>query len=320
MRCLLAKYKNTLSYRLTCLGHLACTSIHTGKMSNAVNRAADRLRKFLSVGCVLTPRVYTQIRNPRSVAHRTVKNSIFKMVCVPQTMVLSVINKCVYTLGVLTAHTHQVCEDTDLGEELKRPLLRLTTLGKIPVLLLSLLLLTCACTPKNKYEEMVEAGLASKVRYDSLFFGLHFNMTADEFFQHCFEMNQQGIFFQNPNGTEVQYKFKNEFKDTVIFNFFPNLENKAIHELRGHLYYQHWTPYQKKYSADSLQLEVVELFERWYGGTFVKIPNPQELLGDIYVKIDGNRKISIYNNLDNRKVEVWFVDISKIEKNDEALD
>ncbi len=34
---------------------------------------------------------------------------------------------------VLTAHTHQVCEDTDLGEKLKRPPLRLTTLGETPV-------------------------------------------------------------------------------------------------------------------------------------------------------------------------------------------
>ena len=57
-----------------------------------------------AMSCV-PPKVYTQIRNPRSAAHRTVKTSIFKTVCVAtgsprQTLVLGVINKCVYTLGV----------------------------------------------------------------------------------------------------------------------------------------------------------------------------------------------------------------------------
>jgi hypothetical protein len=65
---------------------------------------------------------------------------------------------------------------------------------------LSLHLLAGACNPKNKYEEMVEAGLVIKVRYNSLFFGLHFNMTPHDFYEYCFEMNQQGIFFQNPIG------------------------------------------------------------------------------------------------------------------------
>ena len=185
--------------------------------------------------------------------------------------------------------------------------------GRTFLFVLSLLLWMGACNPKNKYEEMVQAALSSNIRYDSLFFGLYFNMTPHAFFEHCFEMNQKGLFFQSPNGTEVQYTFENEFQYPVIFNFFPNLKDSTIHELRGHLYYQHWTPYQKKYSADSLQREVVALFEKWYGDPFIKIPHPQALLGNIYVKIDGNRKISIYNNLDNRKVEVWFVDLSKTE-------
>ncbi len=181
-------------------------------------------------------------------------------------------------------------------------------------MMMGLYIVGSACSsPVNEYGEMVQKGLESKVRYDSLFFGIHFNMSREDFFEHCFAMNQQGIFFQNPNGTEVQYKFENEFKYPVVFDFFPNMADSSIHELRGNLYYQHWTPYQKKYAADSLQLEVVGLFEKWYGRPFIKMPHPQELLGDTFVKIDGNRKISIYNNIDNRKVEVWFVDLSKKE-------
>ncbi len=170
-----------------------------------------------------------------------------------------------------------------------------------------------SCNTWNKEEDLSGFEQDNAVRYDSLFFGIHFNMTREAFFDYCFEMNQKGLFFQSPNGTEVQYKFKDEFKYPVVFNFYPDLRDTTIHEVRSSFYYETWTPFQKKFSADSLQLEVVDLLEDWYGGSFDKIRNPQAILGAIYEKTDGNRKITVSNNIDSRKVEVRFEDLSKTE-------
>lgn len=174
-------------------------------------------------------------------------------------------------------------------------------------------MLFIGCSKSYEYNEILEEEMARGIRYDSLFYGLHFNMTSQQFFEHCFEMNQQGIFFQNNMNSEVQIMFNDEFKYPVVFNFFPNLEKSLIQELRGHFFYKNWNGYDKNYSAQSLQLELVTAMEKWYGGRpFIKVSHPQKYIGDAYVKIDGNRRITLYNNVDSRKVEVWYTDLSSV--------
>lgn len=169
------------------------------------------------------------------------------------------------------------------------------------------------CSKSNEYYAILEEEVGSGMRYDSLFYGLHFNMTSPQFYDHCFEMNQQGIFFQNNMNAEVQIVFNEEFEYPVVFNFFPNLEKSLIQELRGHFYYKNWNGFNKKFSAGNLQLELVTTMEKWYGGRpFIKVSHPQEFIGDAYVKIDGNRRITLYNNIDSRKVEVWYTDLNPI--------
>ena len=69
------------------------------------------------------------------------------------------------------------------------------------------LLLIIGCRKNMTYDDILERELAKDVRYDSLFYGIHFNMTTPAFLAHCFEMNQQKIFFQYGVGSEVIVKF-----------------------------------------------------------------------------------------------------------------
>lgn len=165
------------------------------------------------------------------------------------------------------------------------------------------------CDPLRNEEENTALATDQQVRYDSLFLGIYFNMGSEEFFDYCFEMNQKGLFFQSPDGREVQYKFKDEFTKPVVFTFFPEFSEASIHRVKGYFYYDNWSPFQKQYTADTLQPEVVKLLEHWYDGNFTKTPHPQPILGNIYEKQDGNRKITVYNNIDSRKVEVVFEDL-----------
>ncbi len=175
------------------------------------------------------------------------------------------------------------------------------------------LLVMMSCTRTQTYEEVLAEELAKDVRYDSLFYGLHFNMTTPAFLEHCFEMNQQKIFFQDGVGSLIIIKFENEFKYPVEFKFFPNLEKNLIQELRGSFLYQGRNPFKKDRGSDVLIVDVVKQMEKWFGGRkFIKVPASEAWLPDTFVKIDGNRKITLVQNQVSGAVEVYFYDLKRI--------
>ncbi len=148
------------------------------------------------------------------------------------------------------------------------------------------------CSQKARYERMVIEGIESGERHDTLFLGLSLGMRSKDFYAKCWEMNKQGLIRQGTANRTVYYEMKDELKAPVDVNFYPNFYNDSIFEMPVTFKYQAWAPWNKQYSGDTLQIELVELFENWYGGGFMKIHH--ETKGDAYVKIDGNRRISIF--------------------------
>jgi hypothetical protein len=159
---------------------------------------------------------------------------------------------------------------------------------------------------------MVKAGLESGERHDTLYLGLYLGMTSEEFYKKCWEMNKQGLIRQGSGNSTVLYEMNDELKATVSVNFYPNFMEDKIHEMPTKFQYKAWSPWTRQYSADTLQLELVDLFKKWYGGGFIKLEN--DLKGDAYVKVDGNRRISIYKDA-GQDGAVWalYTDLS-IEK------
>lgn len=172
---------------------------------------------------------------------------------------------------------------------------------------------TIGCTKSKTYEEIQQEELAKEVRYDSLFYGIHFNMTTPAFLEHCWKMNQKKIFFQNGVKSEVVVKFDDEFKYPVTFVFFPNLEKDLIQELHGKFSYYGRSSFRKDRGAGVLIKDVVTQMEEWYGGRkFIKMPSPKKWEPDIYVKIDGNRKITLKEDQVTGEVDVLYEDLKKI--------
>ncbi len=172
------------------------------------------------------------------------------------------------------------------------------------------------CTPRSKYERMVETGLASGERVDSIFLGLNFGMTDKEFYGQCWEMNKQGLIRQGAGNSSVLYEMEDEFKAPVDMNFYPDFYKGRIWRMPVKYGYTGWAPWNLSLSADTLQRELLEKYENWYGDGFMEVRHP--LKGSAFVKVDGNRRISI-SKLDDSQVWVIFTDLL-VEKELKALE
>ena len=172
-------------------------------------------------------------------------------------------------------------------------------------------LVAAGCVEGGSYEDILKQELARGVSHDSLFYGLSFNMTWEEFYDHSFEMNQKGIFFQNGMNLEVQIRLEEGFKHPVILNFFPVSDvSNLINGIDGKFQYQNWAPFNDTFSGRALEKELARNLEKWYGGrAFMQIPHPQKYWEHALVKIDGNRQITLMRAFDDSYVEVKFEDL-----------
>jgi hypothetical protein len=167
-----------------------------------------------------------------------------------------------------------------------------------------------SCGGKTKsYKELVEQERKSGRQVDSLFLGFYFGMTSKEFYAYCWELNKKGVFRDGNNNTMVLYKMDTGLNYPAEMNFYPDFYENKIAKMRVEYAYDGWAPWNKKLYADSLMPQVLKLYERWYpdGNKFIRITNPDK--GTIYVKVDGNRRITI-GAFNDRIVKVDFSDLN----------
>ena len=174
----------------------------------------------------------------------------------------------------------------------------------IPFLILGCLI--SRCTPKARYERMLKHELASGIRHDSLFMGIYLGMPQKDFYAHCWALNKKGLFMAGENNATVRYNMKNELKYPAIMDFYPAFSEGKISKMPVTYKYTGWVPWNKAFSSKSLQLDLLRYYEKIYGSGFITVSD--SLYGDAYVKIDGNRRISIYTR-DDLNVLVVFTDM-----------
>jgi hypothetical protein len=173
------------------------------------------------------------------------------------------------------------------------------------------------CSPRAKYERRVKQELASGVKYDSLFLGLYFGMPEKDFYVHCWKLNKKGLLIQGESNTTAEFQLKDELDHPAVMDFYPNFNQGKIFEMPVTFKYKGWAPWNKELSADNLQNAVRRWYVRKYGRGFIKVRHPSH--GAAYVKIDGNRRITIFKQ---NELYVWavFTDMSvKKEWNDQIL-
>jgi len=139
---------------------------------------------------------------------------------------------------------------------------------------------------------------------------MYLGMSSDDFYARCWKLNKQGLIMEGRGNTSVHYKIQ-DFDYPASMEFYPNFENGVISAMPVVFAYDSWSPWNKHLFADKLILEVLKLMEEWYGPGFFEIENPNPIGSNAWVKVDGNRRISVYY-VDDSKVKVDFVDLLAI--------
>jgi hypothetical protein len=176
---------------------------------------------------------------------------------------------------------------------------------KITLFICLLVVAGISCNQKSDYHQIVEKELAKGERYDSLFLGIFLGMEKEQFYQHCWELNKQQIITNGASNLSVRYDLKT-LKKPAVMNFYPTFHEDKIIEMPVRISYLAWAPWNRELQSDSLQVDVLKWCENVYGKGFIEVKHPKH--GSAFVKVDGNRRISIFRE-DERSVQVWFVDL-----------
>ncbi|HMO40166.1 MAG TPA: hypothetical protein PKC76_11145 [Saprospiraceae bacterium] len=161
-------------------------------------------------------------------------------------------------------------------------------------------------SPTAEYERMVRKALASGERQDSLFLGVYLGMTSKDFYAHCWELNRQGLVKEGPANASVQY-YLPDTEPPIRMLFYPVFQDDKIHEMSLEFTYIGWAPWNRQFYADKLQVELLGILESWYGQGFIRLESASSK--ELYVKIDGNRRISLWQQ-DEQVVKGLITDLS----------
>lgn len=184
------------------------------------------------------------------------------------------------------------------------------------ILILSFLsvfsILLSTCEQKTKYEQLLEQEYQKKANNDSLFLGYHFGMTRQEFFEHSWKLNRQGMVREGSSNQSVRYEI-NELKSRVKINFYPLFYQDSIYSMPVKYSYTGWAPWNRDLWADSLEKDVLKLYKERYGNQFVRLKHPEQGI-PAFMMIDGNKRISIFQMNDNQTVAVEYVDLNVLNR------
>jgi len=170
--------------------------------------------------------------------------------------------------------------------------------------------MACQTRPKT-YEAWVDQELAKKERFDSLFLGIHFQMSAKNFYTHCWNLNKQGLLMDGNGNATARYRLETELEYPADFEFYPRFEAGKIVAMPAFVEYDAWAPWNKELSAENRIEEVRSLLEDWYGISFRPV-KPSLPFTKAYLNIEGNRKILLFYEFENR-VNILYTDLTAIE-------
>lgn len=166
----------------------------------------------------------------------------------------------------------------------------------MPALIIIALLISCNGTSKEKEQR----------KYDSLFLGFSLGMEKKAFYDLCWENNKKGLFTHGPTNQSVEYLLTKETKNNVIMRFYPTFENEKVFEMPVTFTYEAWAPWNRQFQSDSLLIDMIHVFKKWYGDDFQVLKH--KTMGIIYARIDGKRRINLFIK-DDQFVQAVFTDL-----------
>ncbi len=187
-----------------------------------------------------------------------------------------------------------------------------TLLPLLIIALTSFILTNCSMEPS--YQSWAEREFQSGVQNDSLFLGYYFGMPRQEFRDHSFEMNRQGLMTGLVN---IEYQFE-DLGNRATKIFYPEFNDDIITRIPVQISYNAWAPWNEDTWPENLMNDLKDYFEDIYGGRFRMVYVP-DIERRALVMIQGNREIRLYRHSEN-SVMADFRDLNFFipEKEDES--
>src|SRR5258708_4139047 len=151
---------------------------------------------------------------------------------------------------------------------------------------------------RSEHARSVGSELATGIRNDSVLLGIRLGDTQKEFRAKCLELNRKHLTTEG-SGYAVRYLFSDSSVHgnpaNIQLLFAPAFDEKEIlTDMDLKFSYLGWAPWNRRFQSDSLKVKVMKLLMLWYGGNQFVIAHVDDT--DVPVKIDGNRRILIYED------------------------
>jgi len=180
-------------------------------------------------------------------------------------------------------------------------------------LILLLLVIITIVSCESDYSKLVKKEITTGEKKDSLFFGMKFNDTKQDFFDICQELNNKKLVTHGSQNRFVKYNMNPiEDGDSSIEMLFYGIFDKEniMTGMNMRFSYNGWSPWNKKYYADKLIPRIKDTLIEWFPGNEFMTVDLKKLNKETYVKVDGNRQIKMYT-LDKKYLAVIIEDLNK---------
>ena len=195
-------------------------------------------------------------------------------------------------------------------------MLNFIRLNKI-IFCLLVLTLFLACEIESEYSKLLKKELKSGKSFNDLVLGLKIGQTKDDFYEICADLNKKKLITSGARNLYPEYilypKDSVENGKKIRMSFMGIFDNDRI--MKGmdiRFNYYSWIAWREEYNSDNLINEIKDTLQLWYpGNNFIEIDLKLDSKNNLaYVKIDGNRQITMYK-IDGRDVAVIIEDVSE---------
>lgn len=155
-----------------------------------------------------------------------------------------------------------------------------------------------ACT-ESEYSRLVKRELATGQRKDSIFLSFRLGDTRKEFYAKGWEINKTGQIRQGPGNNNIEYLMPDERPghSSIQMLFFPDFsKGDTIRQMNLSFTYTGWFPVNNQFHPDTLLVALKDTLMNWYGGNPFLLISRHQQPKDLWVKVDGNRQITLYSD------------------------
>ena len=174
-----------------------------------------------------------------------------------------------------------------------------------------------ACEIESEYSKLLKKELKSGKSFNDLVLGLKIGQTKDDFYEICADLNKKKLITSGARNLYPEYilypKDSVENGKKIRMSFMGIFDNNRI--MKGmdiRFNYYSWIAWREEYNSDNLINEIKDTLQLWYpGNNFIEIDLKLDSKNNLaYVKVDGNRQITMYK-IDGRDVAVIIEDVSE---------